>query len=35
MMAKRDRLAAAMRGEAVDRPLVALWRHFPMSFITS
>jgi uroporphyrinogen decarboxylase len=29
MMTKRDRLAAAVRGEATDRPLVALWRHFP------
>jgi uroporphyrinogen decarboxylase len=29
MMSKRDRLAAAIRGEATDRPLVALWRHFP------
>ncbi|MCP4519711.1 MAG: uroporphyrinogen decarboxylase, partial [Delftia sp.] len=26
---KRDRLAAAIAGEAVDRPPVALWRHFP------
>jgi uroporphyrinogen decarboxylase len=29
MISKRDRLAAAIRGEATDRPLVALWRHFP------
>jgi uroporphyrinogen decarboxylase len=29
MMSKRDRLAAAIRGEETDRPLVALWRHFP------
>jgi uroporphyrinogen decarboxylase len=29
MMSKRDRLAAAIRGQATDRPLVALWRHFP------
>ena len=29
MMTKRERLAAAVRGEATDRPLVALWRHFP------
>lgn len=29
LMKKRDRLAAALRGEATDRPLVALWRHFP------
>jgi uroporphyrinogen decarboxylase len=29
MMTKRDRLAAAIRGEEIDRPLVALWRHFP------
>jgi uroporphyrinogen decarboxylase len=28
-MNKRDRLAAASAGEAVDRPPVALWRHFP------
>jgi len=29
MMTKRDRLAAALRGKQTDRPLVALWRHFP------
>ena len=29
LMSKRDRLAAAIRGEETDRPLVALWRHFP------
>jgi uroporphyrinogen decarboxylase len=29
LMPKRDRLAAAIRGEETDRPLVALWRHFP------
>ena len=29
LMTKRDRLAAAVRGEEIDRPLVALWRHFP------
>jgi uroporphyrinogen decarboxylase len=29
MMSKRDRLAAAIDGEETDRPLVALWRHFP------
>src|SRR5262245_42312003 len=29
MMSKRDRLAAAIGGEETDRPLVALWRHFP------
>ena len=29
MMSKRDRLAAALRGAETDRPLVALWRHFP------
>ena len=29
IMTKRDRLAATLRGEATDRPLVALWRHFP------
>jgi uroporphyrinogen decarboxylase len=28
-MNKRDRLAAAIAGDAVDRPPVALWRHFP------
>ncbi len=28
-MTKRERLRAALRGEAVDRPPVALWRHFP------
>jgi len=28
-MSKHDRLAAAIRGEETDRPLVALWRHFP------
>ncbi len=28
-MSKRERLAATLRGEATDRPLVALWRHFP------
>jgi uroporphyrinogen decarboxylase len=28
-MTKSERLAAAIRGEPVDRPPVALWRHFP------
>jgi len=28
-MTKRQRLEAAFRGEAVDRPPVALWRHWP------
>lgn len=28
-MTKSDRVKAAIRGEAVDRPPVALWRHFP------
>ncbi len=28
-MSKRDRLAAAIASEPVDRPPVALWRHFP------
>lgn len=28
-MSKRDRLTAAIAGEPVDRPPVALWRHFP------
>jgi uroporphyrinogen decarboxylase len=28
-MSKRDRLAAAIAGDAVDRSPVALWRHFP------
>ena len=26
---RRERLMAAIRGEPVDRPPVALWRHFP------
>src|SRR5437868_14504820 len=30
LMSKRDRLVAATRGEETDRPLVALWRHFPV-----
>lgn len=29
-MSKRERIAAALRGEETDRPLVALWRHFPI-----
>ena len=29
MMTKSERLSAAIRGETVDRPPVALWRHFP------
>lgn len=29
MMTKRERLAAAVQGDEVDRPPVALWRHFP------
>jgi uroporphyrinogen decarboxylase len=29
LMTRRDRLSAAIRGEETDRPLVALWRHFP------
>jgi uroporphyrinogen decarboxylase len=28
-MSKSERVKAAIRGEAVDRPPVALWRHFP------
>ncbi len=28
-MSKRERLMAVIRGEAVDRPPVALWQHFP------
>jgi uroporphyrinogen decarboxylase len=28
-MTKRERLEATLRGEAVDRPSVALWRHWP------
>ena len=28
-MAPRERVSAALRGEAVDRPPVSLWRHFP------
>ena len=30
MTTKRERLAAAIAGEVVDRPPVALWRHFPV-----
>lgn len=29
LMTKRDRLAAAVRSEEIDRSPVALWRHFP------
>ena len=29
-MTKRERLEATMAGQAVDRPAVALWRHFPV-----
>ena len=29
-MTKRDRLLATLAGETVDRPAVALWRHFPV-----
>jgi len=29
-MTKRERLTAAIAGQQVDRPPVALWRHFPM-----
>jgi uroporphyrinogen decarboxylase len=29
IMKKRERLEATIRGEATDRPPVALWRHFP------
>lgn len=29
MMTRRERLMATVAGEAVDRPAVALWRHFP------
>jgi uroporphyrinogen decarboxylase len=29
-MSKRERLEAAIRGERIDRPPVALWRHFPV-----
>lgn len=29
-LSKRERLQAALRGEALDRPPVALWRHFPV-----
>lgn len=29
MLTKRERLAAVVAGQAVDRPPVALWRHFP------
>lgn len=30
-MEKRERLQAAIQGDAVDRPPVALWRHFPVA----
>ncbi len=30
MMTKRERLEATIRGEAVDRLAVAMWRHFPV-----
>jgi len=30
-MEKRERLRAAIRGEPLDRPPVALWRHFPVA----
>ncbi len=30
-MEKRERLRAALAGNAVDRPPVALWRHFPVA----
>ncbi len=30
-MEKRERLRAALAGNAVDRPTVALWRHFPVA----
>ena len=29
-MDKRERLQATLSGEPVDRPAVALWRHFPV-----
>src|SRR5512136_2460829 len=29
MMTKRERLLATVQGQPVDRPAVALWRHFP------
>jgi uroporphyrinogen decarboxylase len=35
LMSKRERLAAAIRGEETDRPLVALWRHFPTDDLDS
>jgi len=28
-MTKRERLEATMAGQAIDRPAIALWRHFP------
>ena len=28
-MTRRERLLATFAGEPVDRPAVALWRHFP------
>ncbi|RME87026.1 MAG: uroporphyrinogen decarboxylase, partial [Anaerolineae bacterium] len=30
MTTHRERLQAALRGEILDRPPVALWRHFPV-----
>lgn len=30
IMNKQERLQAAVRGETIDRPPVALWRHFPV-----
>lgn len=29
-MTKRERLEATLQGESVDRPAIALWRHFPV-----
>jgi uroporphyrinogen decarboxylase len=33
-MTKRERLAAAIKGEATDRVCVALWKHFPVEDMT-
>lgn len=34
-MSKRERLFAAMKGEATDRVCVALWKHFPVDDMTA
>ena len=30
MTTHRERIQAAIKGEIIDRPPVALWRHFPV-----